>query len=402
MITFVGFDQSTPGGGQKLVINFTIGLFQQGITCKIYCGKSSHVYKELSSRNIDFIHVDSDIIDYRNLSNHIAVTDIVVLMYFSIKILSGLEKNNPKILFYSIFPEIFKSYSSFFGFSLKKNLLNLVNSLNKGGALNFMDFSNYNYLSKNHNFTTNNVSFIPVPIVGQEEVMYNAYPRKVNLKITYIGRGDEKWKIFPVVKIIQDLSDINLNFEFHIITTTTELYKKLLDPLLIENKKISIKYKLGLSGASLTNYLIVNSDLHFSMGTAALEASVLGIPTVLVDYSHDYFPDSYRYRWIYEDNSFYNLGFLIDNLNKDFIGAQMCEIIGVLSDEKKLKEISSKCYDYSVQNHSLGASVNFLIAASKATNYRSNDLIKNSVYLRIKKIILKIQQVLTLKKVKGF
>ena len=68
-----------------------------------------------------------------------------------------------------------------------------------------------------------------------------------------------------------------------------------------------IIYCTDLAGEVLSNFLVDNIDLNISMGTAALESSVLGIPTILVDASHNIYPNSYKYRWLYECK-YYDLG----------------------------------------------------------------------------------------------
>lgn len=394
MITFIGFDQISPGGGQQLVINLTLGLYLQGYKTKIYCSKESFVYKQLADLDIDFVHIDSDTIIYKDLSQYIHSSDVIILMYFSIKLLTPLIHSNPKIVFYSIYPEIFLSYSYIFGLPIKKNLLTFIYSLDKGKALYFMDFSNYKTLHKFNNFTSNDLSFIPVPIKECNNNSYTFKPKKELVTITYIGRGDEKWKIYPVIKIYKDLLNTNASIDLRIITTDADLFRKMLAPYLAENKEVQVAYIIGLSGESLANYLIKNSDLHFSMGTSALEAAKHGIPTILMDYSHSHFPNNYLYRWIYEENSTFNLGYLIEP-SQIFKGIEMKEIIRLINNPIAIQEISTKCFDYSKSNHSLETTVEALLKASTETSYKVEDLFKNSLYLRVKKYVLRFTQNLT-------
>lgn len=391
MITFIGFDQILPGGGQKLVINLTLGLYFQGYETKIYCSKRSFVYTQLVALDIDFVHIDADIVNYKDISLYVHSSDVVIMMYFSIKLLTGLIRSNPKIVFYSIYPEVFLSYSYIFGLPLRKNLLSFIYSLDEGKALYFMDFSNYKTLHKFSNFTSNDLSFIPVPIKDCDNNSYNFNPGKEIFTITYIGRGDEKWKIYPVIKIYKDLLDINMAIDLQIITTESDLFKKMLSPFIADDRGIKVTYLIGLSGQSLANYLIKNSDLHFSMGTSALEASIHGIPTILLDYSHSHFPINYLYRWIYEENSKFNLGFLIEPF-QIFKGMKMKEIISLINDPVKIQEISDKCFYYSKSNHSIETSVKALLKASNETSYKIGDLFMNSQYLKVKKYLLRFTQ----------
>lgn len=386
MITFIGFDQVSAGGGQQLVINLASGLFYSGDVAKVYCSKESFVYKGLAERNINFNHIDSNIVRSKDISSYIHSSDVVVLMYFSVRLLSALRRSNPKVIFYSIFPEMFFSYSNIFKIPIKANLLNCVYSLHNANALYFMDYSNYKTLHEFSGFTTSNLSYIPIPVNIDSDNSYE-FKTKDNIVITYIGRGDEYWKVYPVVKMYRDLLEASISFELQIITTESVLFEKMLSPYLVENVNMRVTYVIGLSGLTLSNYIKLNSDLHFSMGTSALEAAKLGVPTILVDYSHSHFPDSYLYRWIFEDNNNYNLGFLIEPLQA-FRGMKMIEITNMFKSAYEINEISQKCFEYCNSNHSLDTSVKALQAATVATLYCVNDLFKNSMYLKVKRFVL--------------
>jgi hypothetical protein len=394
MITFLGFNQETPGGGQRLVVNFTKGLFHKGERAKIYCSKNSIVYKELTEDRIGFIHIDSDEIKPKEISNYIFKEDVVILMYFSVRLINGLRKSNPKIIFYSIFPEVFFSYKKLAFIPLKRNLINLIKLLNEKNALCFMDFSNYKTINNYGKLNFGRINYIPVPITYDLKI-FNLRKRALSspLTVTYIGRGDEKWKIYPVIKIYQDLIKLKVKVNFNIITTESQQFQQMLDLNSQKDSLVSISYILNIRGKALSEYLVQNSDLHFSMGTSALEAAVYGVPTILVDFSNSLFPDHYLYRWIFENNENFNLGFLIEPFQV-FSGMEMLEVVNSVLDISQNKLVSERCQRYAIQNHSLISSVEHLQYVENQTNCHVFDLLENSKYLMMKNWLLRMKYIL--------
>jgi hypothetical protein len=167
--------------------------------------------------------------------------------------------------------------------------------------------------------------------------------------MSYIGRGED-WKIFPLLKVIQDCSRItNLNFELFIYTDSEVNYLKMLPENL---PNIKINYLLNLSGLALHRSLYENSDLHFAMGTSALEGAILGIPTILLDYSHVAFPESYKYLFLHEAKN-YSLGQPICGDIQNEGRLSISEIFEILSSELNYSYHANRSIVYVNEKHHL-------------------------------------------------
>lgn len=203
------------------------------------------------------------------------------------------------------------------------------------------------FMGKKHNWP-----IVPIPVDVND--MRNPEKRKKSLpnlmQISYIGRSGSVWKRRPVKKLIQDLIKLkNLSFKINIYTDQTNPYREELEMLC--NERISIEYYIGLYGSEIRDHLSQHSDLHFSMGTAALEGGLAGLPTVLIDPSYYDFPDSYKYRWLYqtERNS---LGRFISEDQSRFIGMTMEEVIEICSNKEARNTVAGYCAQYVLENHS--------------------------------------------------
>lgn len=369
MLTFVGYNHKEAGGVQLLIVNVLKALDEIGEQGKVVCDKESFIYKRLHELNVRFVLIDLDLIDINDLSLYITHDDTVILQDLALYFLVFLKKSNPQIIFYSVFPKILINVLKSLRLVNKSEFRTFILDLERNNALYFMDHSNYISLQEYYQLYLSPVKYIPVPVVSK---LINFYKQKGSCStITYIGRGSEIWKVYPVKKIVFDLIQLNFRGEFHIITDSISLFETMLAPL-VDRSNILIKYKLGLYGESLDNYLIDNSDLHISMGTSALEGAKQGIPTLLIDISYNEFPDNYLYRWIFYENNYYNLGYMLDSsfVNK---GATLKSILSLYETKKCISDISNKCFDYAKNNHSIEQTVNGFLLAMKQTTFRVND-----------------------------
>lgn len=219
------------------------------------------------------------------------------------------------------------------------------------------------FMGKKHNWP-----IVPIPVDVND--IRNPKRKKflpINvMQISYIGRSGSVWKRRPVRKFIQDLAKLkNIRFKINIYTDRADPYVGELETLC--NERISIEYYIGLYGSGIRDHLSQHSDLHFSMGTAALEGGLAGLPTVLIDPSYYDFPENYRYRWLYqtERNS---LGRFISEGESNFVGMTMEEVIETCSNEEARNAVAAHCAQYVLENHSaLRVTEKILAHATKAT-----------------------------------
>jgi hypothetical protein len=246
-----------------------------------------------------------------------------------------------------------------------------------------MDDSNLKLLTKRLGLRVSDLSYLPVPVMNVEKYI-RGYKANGSVVITYLGRGNEKLKVYPVVRLLKDLNAMeDLNMELSIITDTNFMFEEFIASLVPENR-IKVSYVNGLCRNELESYLKVNSDIHFAMGTSALEAAKLGIPTIIVDGSHKEMPDSYRYKWNFQMEN-YSLGDEVTNVDT-FTGMTMEEVWQVFSSESVYDDISSKCLEYTRKNHSIEAFVDILKEACSKTTltadvYCGTRFSKNMLYI---------------------
>ena len=374
MLVFIDYTYLHVGGSQQLETCLICELNKRGMKVKVYCSKESFLYNRLISLHADFIHLDSDIISYHNLGKDIQTDDVVCITDISRALLLFFNRNYIKrVFFYSIHPDTF-----FYGKPWMKKIPNykryvfgLLNFLLEKNALYFMDGPNVRGLERRgFVIDKNKIRYIPVPVMMETGMKRtNNYLNEV-CRITYVGRGWEKWKIYPVIKMLEDLNQIGKKCSLTIITDTKEMFESMILKY-IPNNNIKIKYMFGLSGKSLEEYLLYNSDVHFSMGISALEGAKLGIPTILLDASHKKFPPNYKYHWLFETKE-YSLADFIDDYTT-FEGHSIDDIFDTLYNNDLYQINSDKCYNYVLQYHSQAESVDKLLNAAESTQLSANE-----------------------------
>ncbi|MFN3873607.1 MAG: hypothetical protein ACK4R9_11475 [Ignavibacterium sp.] len=370
------------GGYTSMVTNIALELYAKGIKCKILCSTTSVLYKNLNNLKIDFIQINP--LEIGRLSKYIDEDDVIVSGILPLSILEELYSVNPFFCFYSLAPDILIRIQKDTDFLTKNSFNQLLFELNSKNGLYFMDGSGFSTVESFFKLKQFIPKYLPIPI-SQNNII-NRYKIKDSCKIiTYIGRG-VKWKIFPVKKLILDLNKAGYSGEIHIITDSDNLFREMLDPIL--NEKIVIKYIIGLYGSSLDDYLIKYSDINVAMGMSALESAKLGIPTILVDMSYKDYPDSYFYRWLFQNNSTFNLGFLLEE-NIPNVGSPIDKILDSFKRKSYVSEISLSCFEYVYKNHSSKAVAEQFIRLSNNIEFKVNDFRKYNFfkyYVRRKKV----------------
>lgn len=139
---------------------------------------------------------------------------------------------------------------------------------------------------------------VALPFDGSDRRTPRAASSRPVTVLSYIGRSDNAWKIWPVRRLLRDLAQLDGRFELDVYTDNAGPFAAMIDS--VRGANTDVNYNLGLYGAALRDRLSDRSDLHLSMGLAALEGALAGIPTALIDPGHADLPDHYRYRWLHD------------------------------------------------------------------------------------------------------
>lgn len=406
MITFIDYQYKGVGGVGQLVVNSTLELNRRGKRSKLYCSSESYEYRRLMECHATFDFIDSDVVTIGRLHKFISSNDVIVLTnIFDTPLLEKIKYLNNRMVFYSVHPDTFFCYPHQMDSvcNQKDAALGLVKCLEEHDSLYFMDWPNVKAIFDKGKIEIGYLHYLPIPVMTYSKGYKVGRYIDGSLNITYLGRGNDIWKIYPIIKVLEDLNSLRIKAKVTILTDDDSQYRKMIGTL-VNNNTIKVDYILNLFGEELEQYLLQHSDLHIAMGTSALEGAKLGIPTILIDYSKKKFPDDYAYRWIYECVDFCLGGEIIDGVSPYKVGRPLIEMIKSISGENGYMREAEACRSYLEKNHSIQSFVDRLETACQNTkmttrNYCKTRFSKNMYYIlpviifvaRIKNFIIKIK-----------
>ena len=188
-----------------------------------------------------------------------------------------------------------------------------------------------------------------------------------------MGRSVD-WKMYPLKKIIEDCITISntINIHISIVVDSILKFEKFIDINYYRKvSKLSFSLYENMLPSELDEFLKQTSDVHFAMGTAALDAAKLGIPTILIDASYKPMPKDYSYRWLYESVGF-NIGKPLDDFSVPK-GVTMLELLSNFSKKNKDIEYSKRSYDHVNCFHSVEKVVPNLVQICQSAGFRIRD-----------------------------
>lgn len=340
--------------------NIAKGLHTRQVEFGLIANETSAI-NQLFQRNFPSIKkffLDRDI-ESQSISDLFCEDDLFVVSFWEPKLILFREIN-PKILFWSVFPNTLVNSNLWHGrFVCHKSNILLINKLLKGNSLILMDDSPVEKLINYRTKLTGDFVYLPIPVdvnyntflLDEERVKYNK--RKVN--ISYITRF-ETWKMFPLVRIICDLVNIRKCFKvtLNIITNDIMDVENFLDRNINFDfrSSLQINFLEGIEGDKLNNLLKQEIDLNIGMGTSCLESAKFGIPTLLINPSYCFIHEDCVYLELHKTKNF-NLGSFdyINNYNAYISLSQFFE--NYLTSASKLQLLSTKTFDYVNTNHNL-------------------------------------------------
>ena len=388
MIVFLDYIYKGIGGVGQIVVNTTLELNRRGQKTKLYCSSESYQYQRLLECEANFLHINSDVVSISNLNKYLDKDDVLFLTHIdNTPLLEKIKKKNNRLIFYSVIPDTFFCYGIHMNWlcNQKKAALDFINVLYNNKALYFMDGPNIKAVySRGGNFIKE-AQYLPVPVISYTKKIREYAPSK-KLHITYLGRGNSEWKVYPLIKVIEDLKKYGITAKLSIITDVNDMFQHMIREF-IPNNTIEIEYINNLYGDELEVYLYNNSSLHIAMGTSALEAAKLGIPTILIDFSKTKFPENYYYRWIFECEDYCLAGEIVDGVLPYSMGHTLDCIFDSISKKEDYKIISKKCLNYVNDNHSISNFIDILTSAIENTTmttlkYCSTRFSKNMLYVK--------------------
>lgn len=380
------FPEKDLGGVPTLIINLALKFNESQQSINLIISKGSYLQKKLNLIGASFNYIYFEDLKYKNDINSVSSNDVLVVFNWYLE-LKYFQYVNPRILFWNVFPDTFlraniipnlirRYYDS-------KILVNkLFNILIKANGIVFMDGAPF--FTNKYGLPLDNISYLPIPVVTYENEYLKKFSieekRNLPLRITYIGRGVD-WKIFPFIKVLEDLNLYQDDFSkvaLYVITENPDKYDQYVHKY-VQNNNINIQYISEISEDNLHLFLLNSSDINISMGTSALESAKLGIPTILMDASYNKISDKYLYKWLFETYQ-YCLGTILNDDNIAHGFNLVVELKRLQSDVERIIEISDLCYNYVVKNHDINIITLDLHRYADKTTLRYNN-IRNRMFI---------------------
>lgn len=245
---------------------------------------------------------------------------------------------------------IYKIASVFYRGFLQR-FAKLVDNMIARDALVFMDTPTFEGGLTHLPMKTQSIDrFLPVPAPDYDGVLKSERIQG-ELNVCWLGRLSEEKT--PILKYtIRKLSEYALKYQqkitMHVLGWGE--YQEEVDNLGLENDYYCQLQTRPIKSTEIDSFLLQNIDLMFAMGTSALEAAKLGVPTVMVDASYEEVKGDYIFKPIYERTG-YELAHLITKSDFEAKNTSFEGIMDLVNNH--FQDFSQKSRDYFVQNHAL-------------------------------------------------
>ncbi|MEO5648468.1 MAG: hypothetical protein ABIR03_00940 [Ginsengibacter sp.] len=372
---FYSVYQNIKGGYTTLLLTLIKELNRQKYEVVLFNFLDGLIVRELEKEGIKINVIDLKTVDWKEIDQHIFPTDIFIVPKF-IEEFRHLFKVNPRVIYYDINDFICRISDYKFGIRLPSLGKKLIQKMIASKSLLFMDDTGVFNLKNEFSLNVEKPQLLPIPIAvcNQNKYSGRASLSSEQIKLTYIGRS-VIWKMNPLKKILKDCVNLNIKKKiiFSIVVDDLKNFREFIKlENFIKNEYLSINVIENIPPSRIEDFLLQKSDIHFAMGTAALEAARLGIPTILVDYSSKEFNKNYSYNWLYNTVN-YSLGRNLEKIPAR-TGVSLENLIGeFFRSPEKMKIESQKSYQYAMDNHSVSEIVSQLTTICEQATFRLND-----------------------------
>ncbi len=374
-----------PGGVQSIQLTLFKAMVARGEKVALFDIKDGWVLKTFTESGLPFEFIEVIEKDKKDYSKYLFPEDLLIVfngnLFQNVLLFSNSEC---RVLFWEVFYPwverfIYKKWFpiKWLAQSQEKKVLSLMAEKN---AFYFIDKMGKDAVEKRLNITINDTHYLPIPIDGFQYLARKGISNKNKIKISYVGRS-VNWKINPVLKILEDIvsSGIENKVVFNVVCDDKEIFSRNIKKAYPE-EKIEVVFFENFNHQKLAE-LLKESDLHFAMGTAALDGAKLGIPTILIDASYEKFPKYYKYRWIFEAQNL-GLGIMLGFDERKCDGTHsLSEIIDMIL--SSWLNIGKKCQSYVKENYHVDGVVDKILSIRKTSELRINmfdDLLVSKYY----------------------
>lgn len=359
---------------------------------------------------------DCTLVDYKDgfMARHVTNSDVKVLEYLDMEndvlipgeaiaifqamtpwsIFPGLRfEANVKFLFWNCHPfnliptlpgfrqpmqRSEKISKLFFSSVLRRyasNMKRFIDLLVRSSGLVFMDQANLEVTQSFLGVQIRKPTFVPVAIESNTHAPLQSTQKRdfeKGFRVTWLGRITD-FKYFPLVRCLEELNALQPNLDLPVSVTCIGEgdYDQTLRKSLNSLPNLSVHIVSHIEPDELPRFLLSNTDLLLGMGTSALEAARLGIPTLLLDASYGPLPPTYKYKFLYEQEGFTLASVMLREKAQRggvALGALIQRLMHDFSDE------SQRTRDYFAANHEMSVCAKKLVDAALATRLTYSEL----------------------------
>lgn len=193
-------------------------------------------------------------------------------------------------------------------------------------------------------------NYLPLYHEISQNVDINSIPSShQDINFAWLGRLSDT-KCMSLLNVIDRLSEIDEVKEKNFYIIGFGPYQtKLKEKCKVYKNKINIVFMDRLVGTELNEFLIENVDVLFAMGTSMLNGAALKLPVIGVHETAS-FINIDKFIWLFDEEG-YDLGLPDDEKRINRKAINMSEIVRLIYDQHKKRDIGSACYEYAKNNH---------------------------------------------------
>lgn len=366
------------GGAEYLFYRMAKQLVDRGFEVSYIDYEKGFIANKIKTNQDNINVIKYNIFNYYKLEK---TTTLIVPLSFLFAVPSFF-RGDFKVFLWSIHPKTLEYIvKTLHKYSLQSDNLTVyadfMRSFIQLKGLYFMDLDNFYYQNKIFDLKIREVSYLPIPCPMKEGKKTFSETKK-SIDIGWLGRlsSEKRYSVANIIdncnRYLTENQDEKINL--HIIGEGDYAdYLKSKET----NDRLSVFFVGTLVGKALDDYLLDHVEVMFAMGTSALEASALRIPTVILDHSLIPFDIENKFRFLYESDEFSLGNSYEEKLTKTTHSFQ--DIVEIIKSPKKLKQKGEECYSYFIENHSESRVTDILESALKE-NQLTHRIIKSTKF----------------------
>lgn len=249
----------------------------------------------------------------------------------------------------------------------REKMRRLVSLMVEGRSLVFMDLPNVQTTERYLDVRIAAPVYLPIPYTPPAAGMVDARDRPLpaaKLRIGWVGRlVDFKFHVLHRALLELDAAQPALGLAVHVTVIGGGDFERKLREVANALGRVEVLFVPYCAPSELDSYMLENFDVAFAMGTSALDAAKLGIPTLLMDLSYKPVPADYRFEWLHRREGF-SLAEVIGPEHLGGSGSMRLRLKEFLSDPRALRHAAR---EYAQRNHELPSICSRLLTVAAGT-----------------------------------